>query len=291
MESETKTGETLAEKTGFAARAQKFLSPRAVLFILISILAIVHNNLISSRFIPGPANTLLILGALATLMLPKLLSIPKHMWAVVLLVAGVGIVYLVAPDKYHLDWQTIALLSGLMFLFFLPELSRFPAYIARVKVKDWEFVFNVKQLDNAVKAAEETSPTPGQTAGASVPAPNTKIEEDIIAIGSRDKRSALVRLALEIEKEVASLYEASSLKETKPTENLRVMRRALRDYSIIPREVSNATREFWKVRDKVLHPEGGGSGISEVALASTIDSGLRILRLLKEIPRNPASSE
>jgi hypothetical protein len=290
MENETKTGEPSAEQPGLVASVQKIFSPRVVLFLLILVLAIAHN-LIPSRFIPDPLNTLLISGALAILVLPKLRLIPKHMWAVVLLVAGVGIVYRAAPDKYHLDWPTIALLSGVVLLFFLPEFSRLPAYIERIKVNNSELVFNVKQLDNAVKEAEETPPTLGQTAGASVPTPNTRIEEDIIAIGSRDKRSALVRLALEIEKEVASLYEASGLKKAKPTENLRVMRRELRDYSIIPREVSNATREFWKVRDKVLHPEGGSPPIPEVALASTIDSGLRILRLLKEIPRDPAPSK
>jgi hypothetical protein len=291
MDTKTNAEDGVPGKSSVVARVQRFLGPRLVPFALVLIAAVMHN-LIPQRLAPDRTNALLMIAVLIIVVLPPVTSIPKHMQVALclLLLTAAGFMHSEAPGRF---WPTVALLGGVVFLIFLPEASRIFEYVSKVKIKDWEFSFNAAELNRTVELAESNPVVvkQGQSAQTLIPvsASDTGLA-DIIAIAARDKKSALMRLALEIEKEVESLYKASGLKDKKPTDNYTVMRRELRDNSVITREVSNAIREFWRTRNKVVHPEIGNPSISDAVLGSTVDSGIRVLRLLKEIPRAPSAS-
>src|SRR5205823_3670940 len=93
------------------------------------------------------------------------------------------------------------------------------------------------------------------------------------------------RLGVEIEKQITILFATSGLGNQNPARNWREMLDALRENGIITSEIDTALREFWIVRNQAVHAGSARSRVPDGLLVSTIDSGIRLFKLLKEIPR------
>lgn len=109
--------------------------------------------------------------------------------------------------------------------------------------------------------------------------PSAESEEGILDLASRDKESAVVRLAIEIEKELASVYYPMGA-GAGPAVTMRELVEALVSRHILSRPTADAIIDFRDVRNKVIHPAKAGK-VPDSVLASTIDSGIRLLRLLR----------
>jgi len=110
---------------------------------------------------------------------------------------------------------------------------------------------------------------------------NTNVEAHILDLAAKDKQAALMRLAIEIEKEVTILHGAVGLRNSPGPRLFGGLINQLSLQGTITKEVKDGVAEFWHVRNQIAHSSLADDSI----LTSTLDSGLRLLRLLKAAPR------
>lgn len=106
-------------------------------------------------------------------------------------------------------------------------------------------------------------------------------ENAILALAAQDKESAVVRLTIEIEKELAAVFHASGL-GTEPPKTIRELVNKLVEKKVLSPSTGTAILEFRDVRNQVIHPRQAGT-VPASALASAIDSGIRILHILRSM--------
>jgi hypothetical protein len=107
-------------------------------------------------------------------------------------------------------------------------------------------------------------------------------ESMISDLAAKDKGAALVRLAIEIEKEMVLLNQSLGLELRRPT--WRALIEGLTLKKILEPQLAKALIEFRDVRNKVIH-SGLGGPIQDSLLNSTLDNGLQLLRMLKATAR------
>lgn len=110
--------------------------------------------------------------------------------------------------------------------------------------------------------------------------PARRPEADILELASRDKETALILLAIEIEKELARL--SGHADEQDRSRTIRETLDRLVDEGVIPRDLANTILTFRDVRNKVVH-QIRQIPVEDSILTSAIDSGVRILRILRSI--------
>lgn len=93
---------------------------------------------------------------------------------------------------------------------------------------------------------------------------------------------ALMRLSLEIDKEVRKLLAVLGLLDryegVTPPEALQLLKKHME----LPQELQDSVDQFWTVRNYVIH----GQIVGEQFPIRGVDYGLRIVRLLRAIPRH-----
>jgi hypothetical protein len=203
-----------------------------------------------------------------------------------LLTLVIFVAHVVWPNRVQIDWPTIALLAIFMALIGAPELSKLLPLVKRFKLGEAEIEMqeSVRRLHQEVEKAEDSS---GKELFlkiinyAYMPADKgaAASESSILELASRDKESAVVRLVIELEKELATLYQENGL-GSEPPKTIREVVNQLVARKIISDSTAAAIIEFRNVRNKVIHPSQSGK-VPESVLASTIDSGVRLLRLLR----------
>ena len=203
-----------------------------------------------------------------------------------IIILALVIVHVVDPTRVQIDWQSVALVSLIIALVYAPELSAVLPLIKRVKIgaAEIEMRESLKKLHDEVEEAESATGV-GPTLDLKVSANETcalseNTENRILALAARDKESAVVRLAIEIEKALSLLFQNAGLGE-KPPRTIRDTVEQLISKGILPPKVGEAIIEFRNVRNKVIHPMAGAL-VDDSILTSAIDSGLRILRLLRQ---------
>ncbi|HXJ14089.1 MAG TPA: hypothetical protein VNH19_17575 [Candidatus Limnocylindrales bacterium] len=203
------------------------------------------------------------------------------------LVLGVAVAHSLWPGRVQLDWPTVALLGIFISIVAAREISNFLPMVKRLKLGEAEIEMQeaVQKLHQEVENAEEST-GPEMVVEAvrrpdSVEARPGTSEEHILDVASRDKESAVVRLVIEIEKELGRLFQEANL-GSHPPRTIREMVDQLVAKNVLSREAGKAIIEFRNVRNQVIHPTQGGT-VPESVLVSAIDSGVRILRLLRSI--------
>jgi hypothetical protein len=206
------------------------------------------------------------------------------------LLVSVALVVLVAhivwPNRVSVDWPTIALLVILIALVGAPELSKFLPFVKRLKLGQAEIEMqeSVQRLHQDVEKAEDSSGKQlflAITNYARMPTEKeiTGSESNILELAAKDKESAVVRLVIEIEKELATLYLKNDL-GPEPPKTIREMVNQLAFRKIISPSTAAAIIEFRNVRNQVIHPSQTGM-VPQSVLVSAIDSGIRLLRILR----------
>lgn len=168
------------------------------------------------------------------------------------------------------------------------EFSKLLPFIKKLKLGEAEIELQetVQRLHKETVEAEEDSAqqVPNHLQTFSVANDHSRresegSEDSILELASRDKETAVVRVAIEIEKELARLFRAAQL-GSQPPKSMRSMVDQLAANGVLPRATAKAIVEFRNVRNKVIHPTQFDT-VPESALASSIDSGIRLLRLLR----------
>lgn len=210
----------------------------------------------------------------------------KSRVTVAVILGGIAIAHILAPSHVQIDWPTITLVViGLILVFFWSEIVAILPNIKRLRLGDAEIEMRdeAAKLHEEVENVERTPVTPTQKSRVQtaepVP-PRGRSEADILELASRDKETALILLAIEIEKELARL--SGHTDEPDRSRTIRETLDRLVDEGVIPRDLANTILTFRDVRNKVVHPIRQISADDSI-LTSAIDSGVRILRILRSI--------
>ena len=222
------------------------------------------------------------------------------------------------PEYLSFTWPTVALLSGGVLVLFFPDIL---ANIEGIKWGDKEVKFLVAKLhkdvenveegtnlqkpdkllnltdnakkdepdktkslpDNAKKDETVNKGTWGEVAqilGGREPS-SFDIESKVLDLAAKDKESALVRLAIEIERQLLFLHEMYHL----PAQQHPTWSRLLADLTnnkVITEDFANTILEFRNVRNRVIH-SGFQGQLQEGLVTRAMDSGLKLFRLLRSI--------
>ena len=207
----------------------------------------------------------------------------KSRVTVAVILGGIAVAHIFAPSHVQIDWPTITLIVIALILAFWSEIVAILPYIKRLRLGNAEIEIEVAKLYEEVEKVERTPIAPKRKIPALTqePAPpRGRSEADILELASRDKEPALILLAIEIEKELARLSGHTDEPDRSPT--IRETLDRLVDEGVITRDLANTILTFRDVRNKVVHPIRQISADDSI-LTSAIDSGVRILRVLRSI--------
>jgi hypothetical protein len=198
-----------------------------------------------------------------------------------LLLIAFGIAHSVSPRYVSLDWPTVCLLiAGVLLCFSRRSMALLP-YIKRLKLGEAEIELQEKLTDLAatVRALEEGPKGTQQSNLAAEQLTDTALESTILDLAAKDKSAALVRLAIELEKEMVLLCKEIGIELRRPT--WREAAETLMRKQIIEPPLARALIEFRDIRNQVIH-SGLGGPVQETLIDRALDNGLQLLRLLKE---------
>jgi uncharacterized protein YutE (UPF0331/DUF86 family) len=209
----------------------------------------------------------------------------------------IALLHIFWPNHVQLDWPTITLLAISILLLGAREFSKLLPFIKRLKIGEAEIELH-ETLQRLHKDTEEAEEDSSQRVSHYLPTfavTNNLIgreregsEDAILNLASRDKETAVVRIAIEIEKELARLFVAAEL-GSHPPKSIRSMVDQLAAKGVLPRATAKAIIEFRNVRNKIIHPSQIDA-VPESALGSSVDSGIRLLRLLRNTQSDPGTN-
>jgi len=202
------------------------------------------------------------------------------------IIAGIAIAHIFSPSHVQIDWPTITLvIIALILAFFWSEIAAILPNIKRLRLGEAEIEMRdeVAKLHEEVEKVESTPPTPTEKmllpkAELAAKSAGGRSEASILALAARDKEPALVLLAIEIEKELARLARSAGVPDTYRT--IRETLEQLVNRHVLTHELAKAILNFRDVRNKVVHPIRQAPA-DDFILTSAIDSGIRILRILR----------
>jgi hypothetical protein len=223
---------------------------------------------------------------------------PKNKWASVRRFGSAGILFIFAvahsvnPTKFQLDWPTVTLLAIALAVCFMPELQTFMPHVKSLKVGSAEI--EMRELTSVLNASVTKSEESGSPVEAGIVSEvakeeqykrlvNTNVEAHIADLAAKDKQAALLRLSVELEKELFILHGALGLRnETKGVLSFRQLVSHLRRHGAINTETESSLLEFREARNQIAH---AATLYSASILTSAIDSGIRLLRVIRGVPR------
>jgi hypothetical protein len=219
------------------------------------------------------------------------------------LVAGLliiaGAVHAFKPAWLALDWPTIAVILVGVVLLFVP-LEDWGIVLESFEIGKAKFLLRkVKQLDESVERAVSE-----EVAGANQPKitpspglPDDEVERQVETEGQRspwgdffvdprnrrlfdtDKEMMLIRIGIDIERILVQLDRGVAASSRPIVWSRTVENLAAR--GIITPQIAKALIEFRDVRNRLIHPSGGS--VTNAFIASAVDSGIKLLRLLTGI--------
>jgi len=218
---------------------------------------------------------------------------PKTNWKSVvagLSLAGLGLAHAIRPGWLLLDWPTVVLLISGAVLCFSAHVVELLPYIKRVRLGEAEVELQdrVKDLSADVERLEDethTAQAPRNRVNLKQ-ITDTTVESTILDLATKDKRAALLRLAIDIENELAQLCGDTGTDPGRVT--WRSLVDALAKKGVLEPRFASALIEFRDVRNRVIH-SGLRGPIRDDLLTRSIDNGLQLLRLLKAAREGSAS--
>jgi hypothetical protein len=144
----------------------------------------------------------------------------------------------------------------------------------------------LRRLDESAQTAASEPPTP-----ISVPETHNEViareseladvARHILDEASRSPKVALILLASELEREVYQLLASKGLLHESRRTSLPRAIEVLEQRGALPRHLAESVRNFWEVRNRLVH----GQDATQDDIIRAIDSGLTILRTIQAIPR------
>jgi hypothetical protein len=108
-----------------------------------------------------------------------------------------------------------------------------------------------------------------------------EFEQQILESAAQSPKLAIMRLSLEIDRELRKILASTGVLRSYTTQSLPAAITLLDQRVRIPTDIKVTVSEFWSVRNMIVHSDQEDPNIPLRAL----DYGLRILRMLRSIPR------
>lgn len=201
----------------------------------------------------------------------------------------VAVIRAFSPNRVLLDWPVLVALCAGIALLFLPQIIYALPFIKKVRWgdKEIEIQARVEVLSEGVEKLKQEPPSKLSNQGEGElelreRLLEDKIESKILELSKYDKESALLRLAIEIEKELLILCRAMDVEPERRTWRALVTELLKKD--VLSKPMADAILEFRDVRNSVIH-SGFGGPILEDSLTRTIENGLALLRSIRLTPR------
>ena len=185
------------------------------------------------------------------------------------------------PDL-RVDEISVALLGIVCLAILWSDLGKLAMGVRRFRLGDFEVELaeRVEKLAKKAEKAEDAQPKKRA---------RKKQEEDVypdaakrVAEAASDPRSALLLVAIEIEQAVRQLAEEYGLPDQASTGRIISQ---LGEQGFISPEVVTLFRDFWQVRNDVVHR--AGFNIAAGQIYALVDVGLQILKLLSPYTISP----
>ena len=199
-----------------------------------------------------------------------------------LFLLGVGLIHAGWPQRLAMDWPSVALIFGGVLFFFAEQLGEWLPYLKRLKIGEAEIELQEKlgDLRENIKELDEKGTKRLVDATSVVGADQDDLQLKILDLSAQDREAALIRLSIEIEKELARLCNKISFKDS--VSSWRKAVDSLLKAQVIEEPLGDALLEFRDVRNQVIH-SGLRRPVKQQILLSAIDDGLIILRHLKAL--------
>jgi len=197
---------------------------------------------------------------------------------------AIGMIHAAWPQRVSIDWPTLALLTLGVALLFGHRISAALPYVKRLKLGEAEIEMREKLKDlraNVEQLEDQVSTRIGAKAaasGAGSAGQEEALETKILDLAVKDREAALIRLSMEIEKQLALLSQKVGTKAVDGTWRKTVD--ALLQAHAIESTPAKAIIEFRDVRNQVIH-SGLRSPVKREITIRAIDDGLTILQYLK----------
>jgi len=154
----------------------------------------------------------------------------------------------------------------------------------RLKIGSLEI--ELKELDKEVEKIEEQTiiehPKADTLSGTG------KTQNNYYQI-SNDLSTETLRLSIEIEKSLRQIYDGYFHSEEKRPIAVTRLIETLKENKLIDNETYHLLRKFWSLRNKLIHDYS--FEMDEKALVSFVDSGIRILNIVKTLRDNLAEGK
>jgi len=108
-----------------------------------------------------------------------------------------------------------------------------------------------------------------------------EIEQQILESAAQSPKLALMKLSLEIDRELRKLLASTGVLRSYTNQSVPAAIALLEQRVRMPADIKLAVSEFWSIRNAIVHAEVEDASIPLRAL----DYGLRILRMLRSISR------
>lgn len=208
---------------------------------------------------------------------------------IVLFLLALVIIHGLKPVVFQIDWPSVALLTLAITVIYAHKLQFILPFVKRLKVgqAEIELVEKTVELFQEVEKSETTTPAQPVAENDTSLQLNSRIldtslEAQILDLAAKDKEAALVRLSIEIERELYLLHGNVGLRNNNKVRNFPEIVSQLTKHGTLSPTIEHTIMSFRKVRNEIVH---ASQKLNESVLNSTLDSGLRIFRLIKSIPR------
>ena len=193
------------------------------------------------------------------------------------LIAIIGAVIIVLRSifpKIIFDTTSLSIFIVIVFTLLFPELSKFLSKVKKIKAGEFEL-----ELDNLVKRAEEIEAKTEKIHPTNANEINQPSLIDLNQNQVNNPTTLLIEIAIKIEKVLNSLTNSLSITKSKiPFSRIQQIDLLTKE-NIIDRQISSIFKDFWQIRNKVIH--GHNSNISDNEIFRIIDLGYKILDLLE----------
>jgi hypothetical protein len=181
-------------------------------------------------------------------------------------------------------WPILAFVALCMFKQRIQEIL---GRLRRGKVlgQEIELEQSLRELHETAQAAESETAQVVEAPSTTAAAEEQKrdawaVPERVLEEASRNPKVALILLASELEREVRQLLASMGFFGRARPGSLPESIRTLEERGALPRHLAESVRNFWAVRNRLVH----GHEASEDDIVRAIDSGLTILRAIQAIP-------
>lgn len=221
---------------------------------------------------------------------------------IAMLLFVIACAHIFSPSKVALDWNTLILFAGAVSLGYAHKLRDVLPFIDSIewgkakvtlRLESKKFAQAVNESVNAETLEAEKKPI-----GSPLQADNdqravllrekrltdTSRESKILQIAAVDKFTAILQIGTELEAEIFLLAAMVGLRNRARLGTFRETAELLHQQGLITSDTLAALVELYRLRSKIAHAQYPFAE-NDPVLKSFLDSGLRLLRLIKNIPR------